>query len=361
MAVMAPPDDLRTRAPVPEGEEPPWYTGPLREVRALVQELSCVLESVRSGATSIEVYADYVRQTIEEVDGLLDRTRNGLDDIENGDTLRQVHSTWRQMKASPLLTEPRMEFEAQEQLQYLDMLDAQSRRLLFGIGLLTIPARVNDWLGKARPGYYIPFHPVFEDELPRSEDRVRLLNYLAWAPKVVHGGLVDAAGGLIYRYSRSGVVRAASFLLLAAALALAVGVIWAACHVAVNDWPLESKDFSVLLIAWVAVLVGVVVHAAVGTAKRSRAQGRPPIIAVEDIALLINAKAGQIMFKIVLTLVALFGLVGTAGAEGVTALNAFLLGYGLDSVVEVFGASMEQQAAGRVAAIRGQLGLTEED
>jgi hypothetical protein len=77
--------------------------------------------------------------------------------------------------------------------------------MVFVIGAETIPSRLNDWLQKAQPGYYVPFHLVFEDEIPVPEDRLRLLNTLSWSPRVIQGGVVDAANGLIYRYESNAV------------------------------------------------------------------------------------------------------------------------------------------------------------
>jgi len=61
-----------------------------------------------------------------------------------------------------------------------------------------------------------------------------------------------------------------------------------------------------------------------------------------------------------LALVGFFGLVFTAGPDKVTPLNTFLVGYSLDSMVEVFSVSLEQRATAYVAALRQQLGIEAE-
>jgi hypothetical protein len=112
------------------------------------------------------------------------------------------------------------------------------------------------------------------------------------------------------------------------------------------------------LVGWLAVLLGVVVHIAVGTAKRLQSErGRPPVIAIGDVPLMVNAKIGQILLKLALTLIGFFGLVFAAGIDNAKPLNAFLVGYSLDSVVELFVASVEQRAAGQVSALKQQLGV----
>lgn len=41
------------------------------------------------------------------------------------------------------------------------------------------------------PGYYMPFHEVFADDLPNPEDRDRLLKMIALTPRLTPGGFVD--------------------------------------------------------------------------------------------------------------------------------------------------------------------------
>src|SRR5438270_608522 len=67
---------------------------------------------------------------------------------------------------------------------------------------------------------------------------------------------------------------------------------------------------------------------------------------------------GQFFLKLLMALFGLFGLVSAGGADKVTVLNAFLLGYSLDSVVELFAASIEQRAAAQVASLSRQLNVT---
>jgi hypothetical protein len=341
-------------APEMEARPEPQSLDQLRELGAEVQDLQTLLEGMRKGETTPKVYADYIRKTKQDIDELV----NGITD---GDSIRHLHNIWEMMSVCPLLADPEPEhdFSSQEQLHHLNTLDTLSRKLAFQVGMLTIPQRLNNWLAQARPGYYVPFHSVFEDELPALEDRERLLNFLAWQPKVIEGGLVDATTGLVYKYSQKR--RWTSYLLLLAALAVTIGLVIGSAFLPVANWPIKSQQAGTMLVGWVAVLAGLVVHAAVGTVKRAQARGgRPPVIAIADLPLQINAKIGQLLLKLLLTLVGLFGLAFTAGAENVTPLNTFLIGYSLDSVVELFSTSIEQQAAAQVGTLKQQLGVTTE-
>jgi len=310
---------------------------------------------ISSGQATLRTYAEYIEKTMGDIAALMDKIKDGGD---SADSYRNLHNIWEQMKACPLLKNPRGEFNAQEQVHYLSTLDTQWRKLVVIIGHITIPDRLNSWLRGARPGYYIPFHSVFEDELPNFEDRVKLLNFLASNPEAVKNGLVDVENGLIYRYSQDPKSRRKSFFLLAAALGVAVGIIVGASYLPLKDWPLQSSNLSVVLIGWFAVVAGVVVHMGVGIGKRIQSQrGHPPIISIGDLPLLVDAKIGPILLKILFTLIGFFGLVFASGIDDVKVFNAFLVGYTLDSVVELFGESVEQRAATQAATLKQRLGV----
>jgi hypothetical protein len=326
----------------------------LREARAEVHDLRIALEQIRKGEATLKVYADYIRKTMADMNQL-------MSEIQDGDSVRHLQNLWEQMSVNPALLDPEASFDAREQLHLLSMLDAQCKEFVFQVGVLTIPARVNDWLEGARTGYYIPFHLVFDDELPAWEDRQRVLNYLAWSPRAIRGGLVDAANGLIYRYSQNRLARLGSILLLTLAFLAAVGIVVGACYLPVEGWPLEPSNLPAFLVGWGAVLAGVVVHMGIESVKRTQAQGgRPPILAVGDLPLLLNARTGQILLKLLLTLIGFFGLVFTVGVTDVTPFNSFLVGYSLDSFVGLFGASIEQRAGAQLMTLKQQLGAAEE-
>lgn len=358
---LPPPQTVRMPPPVNENEKRMPLTPEvdltaqqltkLRELRAEVQDLQSVLDSVRRGESTLKTYAVYVKKTVKDINQLIPAVREG-------DAVRHLLNSWEQMSANPLLLTPDADFPAQEQLHYLDMLAGQIRKIVFLIGFLTIPTRVNDWLRQARPGYYIPFHLVFDDELPIQEERVKVLNYLAWSPEAIRGGIIDVANGLIYRYADEPKARRRSFWLLLLALLLCAGIVAGACYVPAEGWPVRPIHLYNFLAGWSAVLVGVVVHIGVGSVKRTQAQGGlPPIIAVGDFFMVVNARAGQILLKLLLALIGFFGLVFASGVNSITPLNAFLLGYSLDSFMEVFGSSIEQRASAQVATLKKQLAV----
>ncbi len=324
----------------------------LRELRAEVQDLKDVLADVRQGKAAIQTYAEYIQTTKDDVASL-------IENIHDGDNVRHILNIWEQMTACPLLVNPEGEFGAQQQLQHLDTLDKQISRIIFLVGALTIPNRVNDWLAKARPGYYVPFHSVFEDELPTMEDRVRVLNLLAWSPEVIHGGIVDAASGLIYRYNRDPKQRTNSFLYLILGFVVATAIVIGVSFLPAPGWPLTPENLSATVIGWGAALVGAVVHVGVSSVKRRQQQGGlPPVVAVGDLLLLVDARLGELLLKLLLILIGFFGLIFSMGIAQVTIFNAFLMGYSLDSFIELFGANIEQQATAQISSLKQQMGVS---
>jgi hypothetical protein len=325
----------------------------LRELRAEMQDLQSVLAKVRTGDTTISLNAEYINKTRNDAAELVSQIEEG------GDTVRHLLNVYEQMLQNPLYAHPETEIGAQEQMHALTLLGEQVHKIEFYVGVLTIPARVNDWLHESRPGYYIPFHAVFEDEVPEPEDRARILSYLVWSPKPIKGGIVDAANGLIYRYNEDPMHRLLNILLILGTLIAATAAVIGACYLNITGWPFQTENLSAFTAGWIAILVGVIVHVAVGSVKRTQSQGRlPSISALGDLPLILDARSGQIIMKILLALIGLFGLAFASGLENVTPLNAFLIGYSLDSVVEIFSSGIEQRAAVQASALKKQLGVT---
>lgn len=126
----------------------------------------------------------------------------------------------------------------------------------------------------------------------------------------------------------------------------------------INGWPISPTDGPRLLGLWLALLAGIVVHVAVATSKRLQSQAElPPPLPMGDIPRMMSAKFGQLAFKVLLALIGLYGSVFLTGLATFTGLQAFLTGYSLDSVVELFGSSVEQRSNAQAASLKQQLGI----
>jgi hypothetical protein len=353
-------EDRMTKEAPPgmEAEPNPNLLQLLHELRAEVQDLQSILDSVRSGQASLKLYAGVIQNTLDDVSPIL----ADLSDPAYPDLIRHIQNAWERVTACPLMTDPEGDYDAQEQMGYIQMLDEQFNKIVFQIGQRTIPARVNDWLHRSRPGYYLPFNLVFESELPSPEDRQKVLNYLAWAPQAVENGIVDPNEGLIFRYARERSRRARSMWLVILVFVLLTALIVAACYLGgllpTGSWPLAAANLGLMIAGWVTVLVGVAVHLAIASVKRSKANGGlPPVLAIDDLPLVVDARKGQIMFKMFLAFLGLFFVVFATGVEKMSLLSTFLVGYSLDSVIEMFGASLEQQSQALAGNIKQQLGM----
>ncbi len=345
---MVPPGEGRKQAP--PGAIPAQPGGdPLYLLRAEVQDLHSVMNNIRAGLTSLASNAPNIARTMADCAVIMQR-------IADNELTRSLHNMWEQMQNNPILIKPASSISAQEQLHWLNLLDQQIARVEYLIGYITIPARLNKWLALARPGYYIPFHNVFEDEIPSVEDRTRILKYLAFSPEAIRGGILDPNSGLIYRYAEDPNVRRKSLAILGLTLLLSIGLVVLACYLPLAGWPFQSGNMTTLLGGWAAILLGVIVHIAIGSLKRQQLMGDlPRILAIGDLPLLIDARIGTILQKLLLVLIALFGLAFSVGINNITPLNTFLVGYSLDSVVELFGNSLEKQAQNQLGILKKEL------
>jgi hypothetical protein len=188
--------------------------------RAEVQDLQEAIDHIRKGEFEIPTYASYINQTVDEVSRLIEALKDMEASHGHGDVIRHLRNILEQMNCSRVLTDSNSQLTTEQKLHHLNTLDTQCSRLIFQVGMLTIPARVNMLLCNARPGYYIPFHAVFEDELPNPDERAKVLSRLLWQPMLLKGGLIDSSAGLIYKYAISDFWKAVSFLLLVAAITL---------------------------------------------------------------------------------------------------------------------------------------------
>lgn len=334
----------------------------LRELRAEILDLQEMLDDVSKGDTTLTLCRDYIETTKTDIKKILDKFSSPNLNSNRREDLRRIRNVWEQMESNPIIKGLDGEINAEQQLHYMNMLNKRIRKMIYLISYITIPERLNQWLEKALPGYYIPFHVVFADELPLLEDRVKLLEHLAYSPQTLKGGLVRAGNGLVYRYSMNVWERIFSIIELMVIFSLATILIYHISSLSeyIPEWPITAKMQSTLLLGWIAVIFGIITHAAIGAAKRGQSEGLPPIYATSDLSRYVNARFGLLVRKILLAMIGLFGLIFAYDPNSVTLLNAFLVGYSLDSVVGLFGSSLEQKSASQLTALRKQLDISED-
>jgi hypothetical protein len=334
----------------------------LRRLRTELQQLQETMQTVAKGYVRLDSCNTYIQKTVEDIKQIIKEIEeNEKQSLHYSDDMRCILNLWEQMKDSPLLScPPGKTLDAQEQTHALTVFEAQIKEMIFEIGFLTIPDRLNRWIERSTPGHYIPFHDIFENEMPDYGDRVKLLNFIAWAPKtLIKGGIVEPETGLIHCYEKNDRKRRAGYYYLVSAFILVTGIIASLAYIPLEGWPLLPKDVFSLLFGWAALVIGVVVHLGIDTNKRQQKTTLPAIIAFNDLPLLINAKYGQVMLKIFLSLVGFAGLVFAVGINNAKPINAFFVGYSLDSFIGILTASMEQKGSAQLATIKQQLGVAE--
>lgn len=289
----------------------------------------------------------YIEKTVSDLKKVMEQIPDADPHGNNvhHDAYRHLNNLWEQFCMSPLLdaakiNDPNTKFTGAQ----FAFLDESLRRLIYQVSVLIVPTELMDWLGNSRSGYYIPFHEFYADRMPAYEDRVALLKHLKWSPKLLNGGLVDEQNGYILRYSTRVSERRTTFIVVMMVLLLASLLVAAIPSLAEADSPVKDEG-ALLFLGWLSTLAGVIVHVAVGMAKREA----PPIIALGELHLLINARAGNIILNILMALFAYLGFIATTGLENLTLLSAFLVGYSLDSFVglitdKISGLSASQQA-----------------
>jgi len=345
-----------------------------------------VLERISKGDTDLSELAKYMESKRDKKSGKnfsesVEEILQKIDvfDSKDKECISRIKDLWIQISINPLMKLPNPlpgadgnRPDPQQLLHYISTLNDLIRKIVFYISYETIPDRLRDWLNNSWEGYYIPFHLVFDDELPLMEDRVEILKLLAYSPRAIEGGLVSLEDGLIYRYESKWYWRYLTVILLLAAFA---GTTWIIINsrgnftinlpylsLAIPNNPIVGWPSSeTLFIGWIAILAGIVTHLAVAAAKIQQKEGRSPLISVKYFTAYVSARSGWLLWKLAMALIGFFGIAYAVTSQGhnLAPESAFLVGYSLDSIVEIFGAGMDQISASQVSALKKQLGVTE--
>ncbi len=209
-------------------------------------------------------------------------------------------------------------------------IDGHLGRMIFLIGVLTIPGRVNEHLAQLRIGQALDFHRDFADELSVQSERVKLLQMMRSHPAEIDG-VVDVEHGVIYKAARS---RTRQIFSLMAQLmvwaSLGGGLVWVA-HLGV--WS-ELDDPAILLERYLFVTLGSVLHLALATLKQRRQNRRTEIHALDDLLLFIHIREVAIAWTIFAVSIGAVGL--SFVSPGANPETALIVGFSLDSFVDLF-------------------------
>ena len=209
-----------------------------------------------------------------------------------------------------------------------------SDQIVYGCATLTLSPRVNDVLRNLRVGQVLDFEFEFGPELPQAPDlRKRLFLELAQEAGVIDNGVVDAARGVIYKAASSRWQQRMSAIRL-----LAVLVIVGAILPTALGW--IGKGFHQHpVLNYLLIFMGSGAHLAVEAIKSAKAQTKPSFQAMNDWILWLHVRETEMFWGIAYVwlgyaLLAFF-------VPDLTEYSAFLAGYSIDSVTEVFLARFE--------------------
>lgn len=313
----------------------------MRRVSEEIRGLQQILRPIAEGRTTLDRAADHIERVVPRVTNALEK----IDPRKPGEAeaVAQARIQWEIARVSPVLARPHDALGADVLLPEVAHVLDHTDEMLFVLARVTVPPRVKRWLSGTVPHHYVPFHDVFEDELPRRDQRERLLHYMAHNAAGLDNGIISPNAGLIYRHSGGHVLRSWATVLLLAALAGAIGFLLLHGSVPFVGWELAfllprdpAGQATLYLLPWLGILGGVAIHAIVEAEKRSLNKGRPPLFSFALFPRWIDALAGVIIYRGLLSLVALVGMFAFP-ADAATPLTAFFVGYSLDSFVGLFG------------------------
>jgi hypothetical protein len=225
----------------------------------------------------------------------------------------------------------------------LDELDARLATMVLKIGFLAIPARVAEFVSRERAGGAFHFHAAFQNELPRLEDRVALLEYLKESPGGLYG-IVDVKRGIVWAVARNTWGRSRGYVSFLVVLILGAVTAWFSKDLASvvglgNAVPAPSDVFR----TYVLIALGMLAHIGLDLYKQRRHEDPDSPTAVEDLILWGHVQETQVI------LTAFSVWIGTALLVGfmnpVEPATALLAGYSLDSVLDALLQRFETAAS----------------
>ena len=337
----------------------------LRLLREEMMDLVMVLRFIQSGRLKRSEVHESFQQTYKDIEDIIVALDPAHKNIES-DSIRRIRDIWELMKTNPLFKQTTNQDNNDQEgednnevflLRHISVLEELAGKMALEVGYRTIPERVNAWLKLERPGYVLPFHLVFEDELLSETDRKKVLQFLSWKPTEIKYGLIDVASGLIYRYPEKRYNRwlRIMFIMLVFILFSTLFVCWGGV---VNSLGLDSiitVDFSDIpaWMLWGAILFGISVHKLIGNVKDNQGVLTSPFRPIGEWSLYLSARTSQILFSILVAVISTISLFFLAG-EVPSIEYGFLVGYSIDSFVGLFASGLERASKAQMQKI-GQM------
>lgn len=232
--------------------------------------------------------------------------------------------------------------------------------IIYLLGRLTLPERVNAQLRTLRVGGTLDITEVYRDELPDDADRTKLLKYLFASPRSVDG-VVDVQHAVIYRASPHRIRRWWSYIMVLLCAAVVAALTYYLPDLnrrsTIPGFPdAQQVDQSTMLIGVLTAFAGALVHVMIGglkQLKQLRRSDRPRPYAVGDWLQWMHVNETNIWFGTIAVGVAFIGSVFILNR--VDFLTSFLVGYSADSLVDAVVQRFSRTVEAGTAALQQEL------
>jgi hypothetical protein len=291
--------------------------------------------------TQIKRLFKSIRNLMEQHPRLYDWASDEITHVEN--VWMRVSLNWLDvLQKIPPLEDDKFKRQITKASELLD-------ELILQIGKLTIPIRINQHLEELRIGQTLEFHLEFSDELPKLEDRQKILRHLQSHPEVIDG-VVDPESGLIYHASPRKMRWLLSYILIVMFISIGVLLIFL-----LRTWNIlpASQSLGDLMRGYFAIIIGGIAHVGIDALKQARTNKGQSFTALEDWLLWIHVKELSIIVGIVSLWVGFIGLVFSV--QNLDWPIAFFVGYSIDSFMDLFLQRFNKTASEAKEAIREQL------
>jgi hypothetical protein len=349
------------------GDAVPRFIGYLLQIRAEIQNLKGAIDRLQRAASLRDTRSREAEVSVALAEGAAIERRNRervCDLLGRLHAWMEEHAVLHQWCADQVIhienAWERVEFHLERLRAAVDEgkagdavvltasmeIDRQCERMILLIGFLTIPGRVNEHLRQLRIGQALDFHRDFVDELPDVGERVQLLTTMRAHPAEIEG-VVDVERGLIYRTAPTRGRQVFSIVLQIMTWLGLGGGLWGIAHTGV--WP-ELGEPAILVERYLFVTLGSILHLALSTLKQRRAGKAGEIHALDDLLLFVHVREVAIAWTIFAVSVGTVGLCflnPDASPE-----SALIVGFSLDSFIDLFLMRFETKATGVSAAVK---------
>jgi len=218
----------------------------------------------------------------------------------------------------------------------------------------TITPEINDLLPNLQIGQPLDIAFVFADLLPDSPDlRKRLTLEVAQEQRVIDCGIVDVDKGVIYRIAPTARARRKSFWHVTGLIVLGGLIPLAAAFAGLwlSSWPYQPASWRKLLANYVLLFAGAGGHLLIDALKQKRAQTKPTFAAMDNWILWLHVHEMSVIYSVLWADLGFVLL--TAMVQDLDWRGAFLAGYSIDSVTDLFLGRFESLVAKATPQIKG--------